>query len=207
MTNYAQIERHALADLLDRVGPDVATLCGTWTSADLAAHLVVRERRPDGAVGILVPALSARGEKVRLAVRDAHRWPDLVDKVRRGPPLVIRPLDAAINTVEFFVHHEDVRRASGEVEARPVPAGEEAALWSRLGLMGRLLFKASPVGVEMIAAEHGRARCKGGAPSVTVTGAPSELVLFAFGRQAQAIVELEGDDLSVSQLRAAPLGI
>ena len=43
---WAQSERHALCDLMDEVGPDAPTLCGGWTAAHLAAHLVVRERRP-----------------------------------------------------------------------------------------------------------------------------------------------------------------
>src|SRR5690606_24047731 len=42
MTEHARAERHALADLLMAVGPDAPTLCAGWTTAHLAAHLVVR---------------------------------------------------------------------------------------------------------------------------------------------------------------------
>ncbi len=43
-----QRERAELCDLFDELGPDAPTLCGDWTTADLAAHLVVRERNPLG---------------------------------------------------------------------------------------------------------------------------------------------------------------
>ncbi|MDQ2724111.1 MAG: TIGR03085 family metal-binding protein [Actinomycetota bacterium] len=207
MTNYAQTERHALADLFDKLGPDAPTLCGGWTTADLAAHLVVRERRPDGAVGILVPPLSAYAEKVRLGARNANRWPDLVNKVRSGPPALLKPVDATVNTVEYLVHHEDVRRAGSDWEPRLLDPAEEAVLWSRLGLLGRVLLRGAPVGVTLVAPGHGRAAPKAGDAMVTVTGPPSELVLFAFGRQAHARVSLDGDEPAVERLRTASLGL
>ena len=40
----------ALCDLFEEVGPDAPTLCGDWTTRDLAAHLVMRERRPDDVI-------------------------------------------------------------------------------------------------------------------------------------------------------------
>lgn len=54
----ASRERAALVNTMRAVGPDGATLCVGWTTRDLAAHLVLRERRPDAAAGILVPALA-----------------------------------------------------------------------------------------------------------------------------------------------------
>ena len=51
----AQRERSALVDTLRAVGPDAPTLCDGWKTRDLAAHLVVRERRLDATPGIMVP--------------------------------------------------------------------------------------------------------------------------------------------------------
>lgn len=65
----ARAERLALCDLFEKVGPDAPTLCGTWLTRDLAAHLIVRERRPDLAVGILIPGLGGRLAKARMS------WP------------------------------------------------------------------------------------------------------------------------------------
>ncbi|MDQ6839131.1 MAG: TIGR03085 family metal-binding protein [Actinomycetota bacterium] len=207
MTNYAQTERHALADLFDKVGPDAPTLCGDWSTADLAAHLVVRERRPDGAVGIVVPPLAGYAEKVRLGTRDANRWADLVNRVRSGPPVFLRPLDASVNTVEYLVHHEDVRRAGADWAPRTLDPAEEAVLWKRLGLLGRVLLRGAPVGVELVSPGHGRSQPKSGDLSVTVTGPPSELLLFAFGRQTRSHVTVDGDELSVERVRTASLGL
>ena len=58
MTSLATAQRQALSDLFDRVGPDAPTLNEGWTTRDLAAHLATRDRRPDAAAGIMVPALA-----------------------------------------------------------------------------------------------------------------------------------------------------
>ena len=42
-------------------------------------------------------------------------------------------------------------------------------------------------------------------PVVTVTGPPGELLLFAFGRQDHARVDLDGEPDAVAALRHAPL--
>ncbi len=51
MSTFAKRERLLLADLLETAGPDAPTLCEGWRTRDLAAHVVVRERRPDAAGG------------------------------------------------------------------------------------------------------------------------------------------------------------
>lgn len=107
----AQHERAELAILLAEVGPKAPTLCGEWQTKDLLAHLVLRETRLDAAPGILVPALAGYTERVQreLAGRD---WSRLLEQFRTGPPTLspYRLLDAQVNAMEFFVHHEDVRR-------------------------------------------------------------------------------------------------
>lgn len=45
MSTHAKRERLLLADLLEAAGPDAPTLCEGWNARDLAAHVVVRERR------------------------------------------------------------------------------------------------------------------------------------------------------------------
>ncbi|MGH8922165.1 MAG: TIGR03085 family metal-binding protein, partial [Actinomycetes bacterium] len=199
MTAYAQQERAALSDLFDQVGPSAPTLCEGWKTADLAAHLVIRERRPDAAPGMIIPLLSGHTDAVQRSVRDGGPWPQLVDKVRSGPPLPFRlgPVDEAINTVEYFVHHEDVRRAQADWAARPLDPGLARALWSRLTAAGRILGRRAPAGVVFVSPGHGRATMKAGQPEVTVRGDPGELVRFAFGRSQVARVELQGDDVSV----------
>jgi len=57
MTRYAFAERLALASLMEEVGAQAPTLCGTWTTRDLAAgghsiawegRLASGERAPSG---------------------------------------------------------------------------------------------------------------------------------------------------------------
>ncbi len=136
MSRFARSERQELADLLLAVGPAAPTLDEGWTTRDLAAHLVVRERRPDAAAGILLPPLRGHGERVRTGLA-AHPYERLVELVRRPPwwspvsnPLVHEPA----NLLEFFIHHEDVRRASPDWHPRALATDLQAALGlSQLG--------------------------------------------------------------------------
>ncbi len=129
--SLAQEERITLCDLLVERGPDAPTLCEGWRTADLAAHLVVRERRPDTGPGLVWPPLAGYTDKVRRAVRDRTPWEKLVDTVRQGPPLLLRPFDGPMNTVEYFIHVEDVRRAEDGWEPRPISPEMADALWAR----------------------------------------------------------------------------
>jgi uncharacterized protein (TIGR03085 family) len=209
VTSHAQDERQSLADDLLRLGPEAETLCAGWQAADLAAHLVIRDRRPDAALGILVRPLAARTARIQDLERRRWSWPELVERVRSGPPYPVRlpPLDRIVNTVEYFVHHEDLLRAQPAALPRRISRPLEAVLWSRLRLQGRILVRRAPVGVVVQAPEHGSAVLKRSEPSVAVTGAPGELLLWAFGRQAAADVSLAGDPAAVARLEQASFGL
>src|SRR3974390_1916770 len=131
--NLAQEERSTICDLFLEYGADAPTLCEGWLAADLAAHLVVRERRPDSGPGLVWPRLAVYTEKVRRSERDRVPFEKLVETVRRGPPLLLRPFDGAMNTVEFFIHVEDVRRAQDGWEPRSISPELAEALWDRAG--------------------------------------------------------------------------
>lgn len=205
--HFAQAERHALSDLLLEVGPEAPTLCSGWTTSDLAAHLVVRERRPDSVPGNVLSALSGHTDKVRISAREGHAWEELVSLIRSGPPAPLRLVDEPFNTVEYFVHHEDVRRAARSWEPRDLDPAEDEALWGRLKVMGRLLTRKSPVGVAGESPGFGFMQMKGGSPLVVLRGSPGELVMAANGRGSHAKIEYEGDELSVERLKHASLGV
>lgn len=209
--SHARDERLALCRLLIRVGPDAPTLCAGWTTRDLAAHLVVRERRPDSAIGIAGP-LSGYAEGVRVRTRDGTPYQRLVEMLAQGPPVwtpwgAIPGMDANLNLVEFFVHHEDVRRGGSEWHPRDLTPDLERVLWSRLG-MARLVLRRAPTGVRLRWSSAGRPDgperiVRKGEPPVTVAGSPAELTLWALGRTSVAEVELTGDDAAVDRLRSA----
>jgi len=203
-TSLAQQERTTLCDLFVERGPDAPTLCEGWRTVDLAAHLVVRERRPDSGPGLVWPPLAGHTDKVRRAVRDRTPWEELVETVRRGPPLLLRPFDAPMNTVEFFIHVEDVRRAQDGWEPRPISAELADALWARVGPGGM----AKKVPATVVITSPGRAdKERGTGPRLTLAGDPGELVMFGAGRQGAARVEISGDAALAEQLRAASLGV
>ncbi|MGH3322272.1 MAG: TIGR03085 family metal-binding protein [Streptosporangiaceae bacterium] len=211
MTMYARTERLALADLFDEAGPDAPTLCAGWTTRDLAAHLVARERRPDSGPGLLIRPLAGYAERVRRGLASGRSYAELVSLVRDGPPpwspFGLPRVDAAVNTVEFFVHHEDVRRAGQEWRPRETDPGLEDALWRRLRAMARMLVRRVPVGVELRVEGHAPVLARSADPSVTLRGDASEVVLYLFGRRQVADVEVEGTDDAVAALAVAPLGI
>ena len=134
MRAAAQAERLALCELLNSSGPEHPTLCEGWTAAHLAAHLVIRERRPIAALGLIVPGRPA-DRLARLTSRWAAEVPfdQLVATVRGGPPILLRAADGPMNLVEYFVHHEDIRRAAGDWTPREELAHLHDLLWARRG--------------------------------------------------------------------------
>ncbi|MEV5496354.1 TIGR03085 family metal-binding protein [Nonomuraea fuscirosea] len=207
---HARGERAALCDLLDRLGPDEPTLCAGWTTADLAAHLAIRERRPDAMPGIALKPLAGYTASVQNRLKTRLPYPELVGLVREpgGVYGLLPALDEAVNTLELFVHHEDVRRAQPDWEPRALPDDLERLIWKRVSSGARLTLRKSPVGVVLHRLGGGVALGgpKGGS-RVEVTGRAGELLMFCFGRQAHAKVELTGEPDAVSALREATLGV
>lgn len=222
----AKAERAELCNLLDQVGPEAPTLCGDWTSHDLAAHLWIRETDPLGAPGIVAKPLAGLTERRMNEVKTRWSYAELVDRIRNGPARLsvfnIPGVDEEANTVEYFVHHEDVRRAGvsslddapESAQPRRLPDEVEDWMWRRLKLMGRALFRRSPVGVVLERARPGGApgdpetvRATSGNQIVTIVGVPSELMLYAYGRKDQAAVQLVGDQAALDLLATADLGV
>ena len=207
---YAAQERAQLADALAAAGADAPTLCEGWTAQDLAAHLAARERRADSGPGLMLPFLAWYTERVRQGYLK-QPFPALVELVRDGPPwfsgFALPGADSFANTVEFFVHGEDVQRGRPGWTARSLDPGLEDELWSRLKKQSRLMFRRSPVGV--VLARDGGERVSVGAdgPHVLLTGAPGELLLYAFGRTGAANVTVDGSADAVRQFQAARLGL
>ncbi len=218
MTGLAQLERMALATTLTRLGPDAPTLCAGWSARDLAAHLVLRERRPDAVAAGMVQQVGKLADHSQ-RVQDSYAelsWNELVDMVRQGPPgwspTRVPAVDDAINLAEFYVHHEDLLRAAPgwtPEGARPLKVGVRNALWTRLKQAGQLLFRRSPVGVILETPDHGShsAHRPTKLGTAVLIGQPQELLLFAFGRKDAAIVELEGEPDAVEGLRGANLSL
>jgi uncharacterized protein (TIGR03085 family) len=207
--SVATDERAALCDLLDDLGPDQPTLCEGWQTRDLAAHLVVREHRPDAAPGILLSAFAGHTKRVQDTY--ARRpWRELVDLVRGGPPAWwptrIPAVDKLVNSIELFVHHEDVRRGQEGWTPREPDTERDAVLWAGLKRAGKMTLRRTPVGLVLALPGGESVVIKRGPNTVTVTGEPGELLLFAFGRDAVR-VEFDGEQSAIGAVRGLSRGL
>ncbi|MDO5700650.1 MAG: TIGR03085 family metal-binding protein [Bowdeniella nasicola] len=204
-------ERHDLVALSREVGPDAPTLCDPWTSADLLAHLYVRENCPKALPGIAGGPLAHLAEREMVRALDRFGFSGLADQVLAGPPAPMKFCDSQANTLEYFVHHEDLRRAQPGWEVRRLRAADRLELARRFGTFAALL--PSPTGGPVflqssdlaarttwlqgsardLAAKRLKARLSvSPAPLVTrVRGPVAELIVWAFGRTGVARVDVD----------------
>ncbi|WP_066912929.1 TIGR03085 family metal-binding protein [Millisia brevis] len=209
--NVAQYERRELVSTLRSVGPDAPTLCEGWTTRDLAAHLVVRERDPIASVGILVTPLAGYTRKVQDSVAE-RPWEKLLADVESGPPWYspLKPVDRWVNAGEMFIHHEDVLRGGADPEApwtpRDLPAGQQEALETPVTMMGRMLLRDAPVRVTLRSDAGTEILTAGTGNPVNVTGTPGELLLFVAGR-LPVRVTYSGEPADVAALGAMQRGL
>jgi uncharacterized protein (TIGR03085 family) len=204
----AQRERAALVETMHTVGPDAPTLCGDWTTRDLAAHLVVREGRLDATAGVAVPFLAGYTAKVQRQVTESTEWDELLDKIASGPPLYspFKILDPVANLGEMFIHHEDVRRAQSDWEPRQLDDAMAKALGRGFPLMARLTLAKAPARVALRTPDGKTLATVGRGPELTVTGEPQELLLFISGRDIVRL-EFDGDPALVEAVRASRRGL
>lgn len=210
MTAFAREERQRLADLLLQAGPDQPTLCAGWTTRDLAAHIVVRERRPDAAAGVILPPLREHGERIRRATA-ARPFPEIVADVRNPPwwsPVSNPLLDELTNTVEFFIHHEDVRRGTAGWEPRDLADDHARAIWRAVQFTGKMALRRVRMPVRVREANgYGEFTVGGESAQLMVVAPAGELALFLSGRQRAARAEVEGPAEQAERLRTANLAV
>lgn len=206
-------ERLALCDLFEDLGADVSTLIEGWTAKDLAAHLVLRERDLIAGPGLVLPGSFQRfaeRRRVKLAENTKFEW--LVARIRSGPPpglFRIGWVRSYPNLNEFFVHHEDVRRANGLGPRDSLTPALEAALWRNVRHGSRYLSRRlREVGLEITwAGTDERITVRQAEHTARLSGPPGELLLYIFGRQAAARVEMSGPAEAVGTLRRTQLGM
>jgi len=203
----ARRERAALVATMRQVGPDAPTLCTGWTTKDLAAHLVVRERRLDAAPGIMIGALAGYTDRVQRDTAASTDWDGLLDQVAAGPPLwsPFRLVDPIANTDEMFIHHEDVRRAQNGWQPRTLDSQTVDGLRRALSLMARLTLGKAPARIRLQTPDGAEVAAFGSGPELVVTGEIGELTLFVAGRdQAQLTFS---DAQVLDAVRAARRGL
>jgi uncharacterized protein (TIGR03085 family) len=205
------IERAQLCELLHELGPHAPTLLEPWTTHDLAAHLVLREHDYVAAPGLVVPGSWGRfAERRRVALKE-KRFTDLVATIRSGPPpgfFRIGWVRRLPNLNEFFVHHEDVRRANG-FGPRANPPAEDIALFRNVTRARWFLSRRlRGVGLDLVwAGSDNVVSARRGQPTARLRGLPGELLLFLFGRRDAADVEITGSSEAIEALNRTPFGM
>jgi uncharacterized protein (TIGR03085 family) len=183
-------------------------LCEGWDVRHLLAHLVQREHQPAASFGDVVVKRPPGQEKYLGRLVDRARSPQgyaaLVDRFQAGPPRW-SPMSWAgenLNLVEYVIHHEDVRRGAGSAVPRVLPDDQAQAVWSKLGMFGRLSYRKSPVGVRLALPDGASEPAKLGSEGVVITGEPVELALFVSGRRRAASVEVTGPPETVARFQS-----
>ena len=196
--SFAQRERERLAALFLELGPDAPTLNDGWATRDLAVHLLIREFKPAAVPGMFVGALSGITER-ETEKQKARPYEDVVREWAGGPPALLKPFDAAMNTSEHFIHHEDVRRGGGDVEPREFSRTVNETLMRYAKRFSALTLRGSEVPVVLTPADLPPVTAGGkagvaerGDNVLRVSGAPGELLLWVSGRDA-VDVEFSGN--------------
>jgi uncharacterized protein (TIGR03085 family) len=205
-------ERVELCDLFDELGPSVPTLLDGWTAHDLAAHLVQREHDVLGGPCLVLPGPFGRfAERRRVALAGRSDFAGLVARIRSGPPVGffrVPWVREMANLNEIFVHHEDVRRANG-LGVRGFAPAMDAGLWRNVRRGGRFLGRRlRGCGLEVEWAGSGeRVTVRSGGPLARLSGPPGELLLYLFGRQGAAQVEVSGPAEAVAAVGRTHFGM
>lgn len=205
-------ERLELCDLFDELGPSVPTLLDGWTAHDLAAHLVLREHDLVAGPCLVLPGPFQRfAEQRRAALAKRKDFTSLVARIRSGPPagfFRVGWVRTMANLNEFFVHHEDVRRANRR-EPRSLTPEMNAALWRNVCRGSHYLSRRlHGRGLEVEwAGTSERVIARAGAPTARLSGPPGELLLYIFGRQAAARVDVSGPPDAVAAVHRTHFGM
>ncbi|MCZ2403411.1 TIGR03085 family protein [Paenarthrobacter sp. Z7-10] len=212
--HFVDPSREVLAETLLAAGPDAPTLCPGWRTQELASHLVLRERNAGVGLGLLLKPFNRASEKatLKLAAKSgsADAYARLVEQFRAGPPplspMKIKAVDESSNLVEYFVHTEDVRRATDRWAPRALDQEYSSALWDELVKRAAIFYRGVDLGIVLVQPSGPRHVAKRAPVSVAIVGQPGELLMHAHGRAGQALVTFEGQPDAVALLQTAEVG-
>lgn len=205
--HFVPASREVLAEVLLAAGPTAPTLCAGWQTRHLAAHLVLRERSMLAAGLVLKPlAHRMEAELARRAetARNRDAYAGLVNQFMRGAPrlspLANPRVDRSANLSEFFIHTEDVRRATDRWVPRALDAKYEDLLWEDLVRRAAHYYRGVDVGIILVRPDGQRHVARKASSSVAIAGRPGELLLHASGRREESLVTFEGAEEAVARL-------
>lgn len=210
--SFAAKERANLAETLHALGPEAPTLCTGWSAFDLAAHVWLREREPLTGLGMFLPLLSRRTRRRMAEVKAGTDFDELVDQFAAGPAGLFRlaKIDEVTNALEFFVHHEDVRRGREPMNPRVLDTEDDELLWKWAKRLARTRLAKSANGVIITRTgltPGAQQVVSTGADVVEIIGEPGELVLWLYGRKSPAHLNFTGRQDAVEAVQGLKLTI
>jgi uncharacterized protein (TIGR03085 family) len=212
---FVEPSREVLAETLLAAGPDAGTLCDGWRTQELAAHLYLREHNPRAGLGMVLKPWKKAADKAIAALAAESSTPTayaaLVEKFRAGPPklspFALKAVDQTANLTEFFIHTEDVRRATDRWAPRALDAAYSEVLWAELLKRAAFMYRGVDLGIVLVDPNGPRHVAKRAPVSVAIIGDPGELLMHANGRTGQALVSFEGQPDAVALLQTADVGL
>lgn len=205
ISSLARLERKELCGLMLEVGPEAPTLNEGWDVLDLASHLVAREHDLWAAPGIVLGGPFATAMDLAMRRRRRQGLEKLVSKLRKGEPPWVRLMPSGVQLNEYYLHHEDVRRANG-LEPRNDRPDLDEGLARLLRHSAPVLLRRVEVGVDVV--WNGGVLCRSGSePRAELSGPPGESLLYLSGRRSASRATLGGDPGAAEMLAVADLGI
>ncbi|MBN9643293.1 TIGR03085 family metal-binding protein [Corynebacterium mendelii] len=200
----ARKERKELGNLLLDKGPEAPTCCEGWNTRSLAVHLLLRENNPVALAGLFVAPLEKyHGDKTDQLLR--RNYQDVVKEWMTGAPVwnPLRYIDKQANTAEYFVHHEDVRRAEEGWQPRSLRTQDLSELYQALKFIAPVMLKKSskPVIVQpdgfdrIVCADRSTVAAKGN-DVVRIAGPVPEILLYCYGRPTTDLI-FDGDTSAI----------
>jgi uncharacterized protein (TIGR03085 family) len=181
-------------NVLAAVESTATTLCVGWSAHDLAIHLWLIKRDPTAWPGMVVPLLAPLTHRRAQRIRHRWRYEELLDRLRStSGSIACMPLDRwedhrhAIG--EYYVHTQDVARPHHIDQPAPDDALQEA-LWLRARTAARIMRRRLPAGLVLEHSDGRRAVIGQAGPPMMVSGPPSELICWVYGRRSVAAVTI-----------------
>lgn len=192
-------QKDRFCDALDAVDPGAPTLCAEWDAHDLAVHLWVLKHEPTVWPGEFtpIPRLKAYSRERTRRIREQWSYSELVERLRADKgSIACMPGDSLEGhrhaLGEYFVHTIDITRANGLPEAPPDTEFEDA-LWRRVKVAAPALHLIATPSLILRRPDGDQARVSLPLPGrrTVVTGKPSELMCWVYGRTTVADVTVE----------------
>ena len=185
-------QRDEFCRVLSMVAPDAPTLCSGWTAFDLAAHIWILNHEPLAWAGMLLPPFSWLTDREIRRTKERFSYAGLVEEIRTGPAsFACMPTDPREDhrhsLGEYFIHTEDVRRPN-RLPKQEISPDLAEALWQRLRTASWQLHPFASW--EFRTPQGGHGRIGRGPVTKQITGEPSELLMWVYGRTEAARVEI-----------------